>query len=123
LGTDHRDIGEAVTAERDRGRDIEEHLARIMLSACRPPWRQRSRQTTTQARHPDRFLDQQGTRRRDQQLADGIENHIRDTATLHLRSAFHSVTLSLRKPKFSVLDRHFRASRAAINYGHVKSRG
>jgi hypothetical protein len=36
---------------------------------------------------------------------------------------FCSVTLSLRKPKFPVQNRHFRASHAELNLTHVKARG
>ena len=53
----------------------------------------------------------------------GIENKTRNRVTLHTRSAFHSVTLGLRKPKFPVLDRHFRALRAQLNPANVKARG
>ena len=36
------------------------------------------------------------------------------TTTLHLRSAFQPVDLDPDKPKFPLLDRHFRASRAEL---------
>jgi hypothetical protein len=112
LGAYRRDIGQAVTAERDRGRHIEQHLARIMLSTIRPPRRQRHRQTTVQAGRTDRLQQQQRSRGRDQRLADRIENDIRDRDTLHLRSAFHLSLLNRRKSKNPKQDRHFRALRA-----------
>ena len=69
-------------------------------------------QIAIQARDPNRLLDQQCPRRRDQRLADGIENQIRDAVTLHLRSAFPLGFLRRRNHKNPVPDRHFRFVRA-----------
>lgn len=62
LGADRGDVGQAVTAERDRRREVEKNLARVMLGSDRPPPRHRRRKTTVQARDPDRFTKQQRPR-------------------------------------------------------------
>ena len=41
LGPRHRDVGGAVTAQRDRGRQINQNLGRIVGRPRRPPRRQR----------------------------------------------------------------------------------
>ena len=123
MGADRREIGQAVPAERDRGRDIEKYLARIVPGTVLAPWHQRRGQATVQARDPDRLAEQQCSRGRDQRLTDRIENQVRDRVTLHLRSAFHLRVLNRRKSKNPKQDRHFRALRAGHYPGHVKSRG
>jgi hypothetical protein len=50
LGAQNRDIGQTVPADRERDRQIEHHLAGIMLRQRLTPRRQRTRQRTGQAR-------------------------------------------------------------------------
>ncbi len=49
LGADHRDIGQAVPAKRDRSRHVEQHLARVVHRPVRTPRRQRPRQRPVHA--------------------------------------------------------------------------
>ena len=123
LRTDRGHISQAVAAERDRGRDIEQHLARIMNRTIRAPRPQHPRQRRMQTRQPDGLPQQQPTRRRHQRLADRIENKTRYRVTLHLRSAFPLGDLRRRNPKNPLQDRHFRVSHAVINPAPTKSRG
>ena len=109
LRTDRGDIGQAVTTERDRGRDIEQHLARVVHATIPPPRRQTRRQAAIQPRDPDRLPQQQRPRGRHQRLAAGVQNQ--DGTGLDFTYGVPSArqTLDLRKPKYPKQDRHFRA--------------
>lgn len=85
----HSKVSQAVTAKRDGGRDIQQHLARIMDGSPGPPRSQRLRQHSIQPRHPGHLPQQNPTRGRDQRLADIIQHHTGNSIRLHLRSAFH----------------------------------
>jgi hypothetical protein len=74
LGPDHGQVGSAVTAQRDRGRQVQQHLARVMHGLAASPAGQPSRQRPVQPGQPDRALQQQPTGRRDQRLAGRIQN-------------------------------------------------
>ena len=80
LGPDHGDIGQTITAERDRGRDIEQHLARVVRRTA--PARHGA-SAADSARCQPATLRQSAaaapTRRRDQRLADRIQHQIPTT--------------------------------------------
>ncbi len=123
LGAHRGQVGQAVAAESDRGRDIEQHLARVVDRPVTAPRCQRLGQRAIQTADPDRLLEQQRARGRDQRLAGRGENHIRDRVTLHLRSAFYLSFLDCRKNKNPKQDRHFRTFRASVAPSIVKPRG
>jgi len=88
----HGDVGQAVTAERDRGGQVRNDLARVVHRPRRPPLGQALRQAPGQAGDPHRLPQQDGPGLRDQ--APAVCRH-RDAgstcAILHLKSAFGSL--------------------------------
>ena len=88
LGPHQRSIGQAVTAEGDRDRQIQHRLARVVDRPRRPPWPQLPRQTRHQTADLRRLHQQRRARRRNQRLATRFDPNPTTTATLHLRSAF-----------------------------------
>jgi hypothetical protein len=123
LCADHRDIGCTVAAERDRGPEVQEHLARVMSRPIRAPRPQRPRQLPLDTRDPHSPLHKESARGADQLLAGRVQTNTSNPDTLHLRSAFRSEPLRRRNPKSPVPDRHFRALRAVLNPHDVKARG
>jgi hypothetical protein len=101
LGADHREVGQAVPTERDRGRHITHDLPRIVDRAPTAPWRERDRQRPLRPRQPQRLPQQQPAGRRHQPLARRIKNDTGTCDTLHLRSAFlHGDTCDFAIPSF-----------------------
>ena len=127
LSAQHADVRDTVTAQRQRGRQIQQRLARIVTRPRRPPRRQRRRHPPAQPGTRDRLLDQQRARGRDQRLTTAVEDQCRNqtntTATLHLRSAFHQGPCDFSNPKSSQVNRHFRAFAASVAADLVKRRG
>lgn len=117
LGPDRGGICQAVTAERDRNRHIQQDLSRIMTGARPAP-----RRNIPHAR-PATLTQQQFPRRRDQQLARRIKTNIRDRARFRLRSAFHLSFLDCRKNKNPKQERHFRTIKPSVAPSLTKSRG
>ena len=85
----HRDVGQAVPAQRDRRGQVRDDLARVVHRPRRPPPGQALRQAPAQAGHPHRLPQQDRPGLGDQ--APAVSGH-RDTggacAILHLKSAF-----------------------------------
>jgi hypothetical protein len=89
LGADHADVGQAVTTQRDRDRQIQHRLARVMDTAGRPPRRQPIREGLRQPADAGRGQQHRRTRRRDQRIATRLDTDTRTSRdNLHLRSAF-----------------------------------
>ena len=85
----HRDVGQAVTAQRDRGRQVRDDLPRIMHRPRRPPPAQRRGQATAQAGHPQCLPQQDRPGLRHQAPAVSGHGDLGGTcAILHGKSAF-----------------------------------
>ena len=125
LGADHADVGQAVPTQRDRDRQIQHRLARVMDRPSRPPRRQPRRQRLRQPADAGGRQQHRRARRGDQRLAAGLDTDTRTSRdTLHLRSAFPLARIwTFDKPKFPKPDRHFRALRADTDLKHTKDRG
>ena len=104
LGPHHRRVGQAVTAQRDRHRQIQHRLARI-VHRPRPARHGRSapRQTLGQPADLRGLQQQRRPARRNQRLAARFNTeHHRQRVTLHLRSAFQLAEIwTFDKPIFS----------------------
>jgi hypothetical protein len=104
LCADHRDIGCTVAVERDRGPEVEEHLARVMSRPIRAP----RPKALDSSRSTPETRTVRCTRSPPEELTSSSRVESRPTTskpdTLHLRSAFRSETLRRRDPKSPVPD-------------------
>jgi hypothetical protein len=109
LAPQHRDVREAVPAERDRQGHVQQDLARIVEGPRFPPWRERCRYRGVQTGLADRL---------DQQHRAGLGDH--PTATvlhtdtrvgpgtlLHLGSASFAITYRTSASPIVAAQRHF----------------
>lgn len=112
----HRDIGQAVAAESDAGRPVEDHLARIVAGAVPPPVRQRGPQPGTETGRPRGVGQQLAGGERHQPLTVAGDFHPAATSvTLHVRSAFpFGLPTGLDNQQFPLPNRHFRAFPARV---------
>ena len=110
LSAQHRDVGQTIPAQRDRDREVQHHLARIVHRAHRPPGRQSTRKPHDQPAGHRSLQQHRRTRRRDQRLTASLNTNPRTRRdTLHLRSAFPLVEPEPSTSSVSQADRHFRA--------------
>jgi hypothetical protein len=127
LGAEHRGIGQTVTAECDRDRQVQHRLARIVHRACRSPWPQRTRQFHGQTADLRRLQQQRGAARRNQRLAARFDTNPTTTVTLHLRSAFQlSGIWTFDKPIFPCwtgTSVHHAPNKTTITRSLTKDRG
>ena len=124
LRADHREVGQAIPAQRDRHDQIQQCLAGVVHRPFLPPRRQHSRQPLDQSAPASGLQQQRRPARRDQRLATRLDtNPATNRDSLHLRSAFPLGLFGPQQSKNPVQDRHFRALRAGANPRDVKDRG
>jgi len=88
-GPQHRDISQAVPAQPQRHGQVGNDLPRVMHRPRRPPPGQTGAQTLAQARHPERFGQQQPASLRHQPVPVGRHGDLgAEPGILHLESAF-----------------------------------
>jgi len=88
----HRDVGQAVPAQGDRGSEVRDDLPRVVDRPRRPPPGKPLRQSPAQPGHPHRLPQQDGPGLRDQARAVRRYRHPGSTcAIVHSKSAFGSL--------------------------------
>ncbi len=88
LSPQQRDISQAIPAQRNRYRQIQHRLTRVVNRTRRPPRLQLSQQPLRQPADLRGLRQQLRTRRGNQRLTARLDPKPTTTATLHLRSAF-----------------------------------
>jgi len=128
LRPDDPDVSQTVPAERDRRRQIQQHLPRLMPRTRRPPRPEPGPQAPGHPGRPSRLHQQRTPRRRHQRpAADHDPNPTRTRSTLHLRGAFLAAEpWTFSKPSFPARTGTSVQPRPGVTHParlHAKARG